>query len=127
MRRAIEIPACAMFCALAAAAALACICADRARASDAYPCGPQTAASWSSDPVQLCALAAPLALVAGLASRDVVASQPCLGVKTLDGTSCRLRLDDWDVRVIWFRLPCPAHRHRAARARATCRWRLPAR
>ena len=41
-------------------------------------------------------------LVAGLASRGVVATRLSLGVTTWDSTPGRLRLDDREVRLIWF-------------------------
>jgi len=47
------------------------------------------------------------ALVAGLASRGVVATRLSLGVTAWDSTPGRLRLDDRDVRLIWFAYRTP--------------------
>ncbi|MGH2802211.1 MAG: carboxypeptidase-like regulatory domain-containing protein [Thermoleophilaceae bacterium] len=46
--------------ALALALAFACLPAEEAAAYDAYPCGPEGRASWTSEPVQLCPLTSPL-------------------------------------------------------------------
>jgi uncharacterized protein DUF5994 len=46
-------------------------------------------------------------LVAGLASRGVVATRLSLGVTPWDSTPGRLRLDDRDVRLIWFAYRTP--------------------
>jgi hypothetical protein len=47
------------------------------------------------------------ALVAGLASRGVVATRLSLGITTWDSTPGRLRLDDREVRLIWFTYRTP--------------------
>jgi len=47
------------------------------------------------------------ALVAGLASKGVVATRLSLGVTRWDTTPGRLRLDDRDVRLIWFAYRTP--------------------